>query len=325
MKKKLIICAIACVLLTGCGSKIPKLSNGDEAIIEFGNGDKISANEIWDEVKTSYGLQVIINRMNLKMFEDEFKDDKEDVDTYVSSIEASLKANYADENGNLDEEALNNALTSAGYNSLDQYLDEQKLGYYENLAATAYAESLVTEKEIKKYYDDEFVGDIHAVHILVKPDSESNDDLTKAETKAKDIIAAIKKDVKSGTAVLEAFEKYKDNEDVTYEDLDYFNKGKMVEAFEDAAYALKVNNYSKTPVKTSYGYHIILKLDEKDKDSLEDATDEIRTTLAEEKMADDATIAAKAIAELKDEHGIKFHDSELEQAYNQYMNYLLNQ
>ena len=46
-------------------------------------------------------------------------------------------------------------------------------------------------------------------------------------------------------------------------DLGYFNKGDMVEEFEEAAYNLKVNEYTKEPIKTSYGYHIILKTDEK--------------------------------------------------------------
>ena len=35
MKKKLIICAILCVLLTGCGNKVPKLKGGEEAILEL--------------------------------------------------------------------------------------------------------------------------------------------------------------------------------------------------------------------------------------------------------------------------------------------------
>lgn len=324
MKKKLIICALTCVLLTGCGSKIPKLSNGDEAIIEFGNGDKISANEIWDEVKVSYGLQTILKNMDLKIYEEEYKDKKEDVEAYIKSLEASLMANYMDEDGNFDENALNQALAYSGYSGMDQYLEEQTVAYYENEAATDYAKNQITDKEIKTYYDDEVVGDIDALHILVKPASSSSADTDEAKKKAEDIIKAIQKDVKSGTKVKEAFEKYKDNEEVVFEELGYFNKGKMEEPFEEAAYKLKVNAYSKTPVKTSYGYHIILKLDQKEKEALDDVKEDIIETLANELLEEDTTIPTKAAIELREKHGVEFHDSELEKAYQQYLNYQLN-
>ena len=44
----------------------------------------------------------------------------------------------------------------------------------------------------------------------------------------------------------------------------------MEESFETAAYALKVNEYTKEPIKTSYGYHIIKKTKEYDKKELKD-------------------------------------------------------
>ena len=48
-------------------------------------------------------------------------------------------------------------------------------------------------------------------------------------------------------------------------DLGYFNTGDMAEEFETAAYKLKLNEYTKEPVKTKFGYHIILKTGEKGK------------------------------------------------------------
>lgn len=318
MKKKLLICAIACVLLTGCGSKIPKLKNGEEALIEFGNGDKISATEIWNEVKTTYGLSTTLNKIDKKILEDEYKDKLKEVEEYISSYKASLVANYG------SEEKVEEALTSYGYNSLAEFLENQRISYLQELAITDYAKSLVTDKEIKAYYKDEVVGDISCVHVLVKPESESDADLKAAKAKAEKIIAAIKKDIKSGTKTADAFKKYENDKTVTYEDLGFFNKGDMVNEFETAAYKLKKGAYTTSPVKTSYGYHIVLKTDEKDKEDLKNIKDDVKEQIANNKIDEDKNISVNALVELRKSHGVKFHDSELEDAYNKFINYQLN-
>jgi peptidyl-prolyl cis-trans isomerase SurA len=40
-------------------------------------------------------------------------------------------------------------------------------------------------------------------------------------------------------------------------DVGFFSGGKMVPEFEDAAYALQEGEYTKTPIRTSFGYHLI--------------------------------------------------------------------
>ncbi len=40
-----------------------------------------------------------------------------------------------------------------------------------------------------------------------------------------------------------------------------FSQGQMVREFEKAAFTLKKGEFTKTPVKTQFGYHIIKRLD----------------------------------------------------------------
>lgn len=324
MKKKLILMIITIGLLTGCG-KIPKLSNGEEAIVKFDDGTMYSVDEIWNEVKDNYALSVLLTKIDEKILLEEYKDKKEDLDKYLSNYETYLKSNYVDENGKFDEQAMNDALASRGYSSIDILLDQQKVTYLTDLAVKDYAKGKITDKEINDYYKNEAVGDIHCEHILVKPNGTDNASNTEAKEKAEKILNDIKEDIKKGTSATEAFEKYKDNSEVTFQDLDYFNKGDMVEEFEKAAFALKKGGYTDSPVKTTYGYHLIIKLDEKEKESLDNLKDSIKETLAEKLIEDDTTTEVNAMVELRKKHGTNFQDSKLEEQYNRYINSLLNQ
>lgn len=325
MKKKLIVMIITLGLLTtGCG-KVPKLSNGEEAIVKFEDGTMYSVDEIWNEVKDNYALSVLLNKIDEKILTEEFKDKESDLQEYLKNYETYLKSNYVDDNGKFDEEAMNNALAQYGYSSIDPLLDQQKVTYLTNLATTEYAKTKITDKEINDYYKNDTVGDIHCEHILVKPAGTDTASSTAAKEKAEKILSDIKEDIKNGTSAKDAFEKYKDNDEVTFQDLDYFNKGDMVEDFEKAAFALKKGAISDTPVKTTYGYHLIVKLDEKEKDTLDNLKDSIKEKLAEKLIEDDSTTEVNAMVELRKKHGVNFQDSKLEEQYNRYINSLLNQ
>ena len=105
-------------------------------------------------------------------------------------------------------------------------------------------EEKVTDEEIKKLYDEyvskfESQKEVKAKHILVD-----------TEDAAKDIIAKVKKG--------EDFVKLAQKHSKDQVDLGYFTKEMMVPEFSEAAFKMNKGEYSKKPVKTQFGYHVIL-------------------------------------------------------------------
>ena len=259
------------LLTTGCGKT--KLKNGEEVAIKV-NGKNITADTLYNELREKYAKEVIVDDIDKKIFEVVYKDDKEIEEKVDKQIEY-IKNQYAD---NYEE-----TLKNYGYEDEDALKDQLRLNYQREKAVDDYIKDSITEKELKKYYEDEVVGDISAKHILIKvksaTDTEGLED-EEAKKKAKDII----KKLDDG----EDFAKLaKDNSDdpgsaANGGDLGYFNKGEMVKEFEEAAYGLRVNEYTKEPVKTSYGYHIILKTGEKDKGKFKDTKKLLKKYLTKE-------------------------------------------
>ena len=96
-----------------------------------------------------------------------------------------------------------------------------------------------------------------------------------------------------------------------------------VSEFADAVRALKKNEYTKEPVKTQYGYHIILKTDEKDKPKLEDVQDEIKEKLKDQKLSADQAVYYQTLIKVREEGKITWNDSTLKKAYDKYMDQLI--
>jgi len=132
----------------------------------------------------------------------------------------------------------------------------------------------VSQKELKKSYKenkDEFVfqEEVRASHILVKTEDE-------AKAIIKELSSLKGEKLKAKFAEL-AKVKSTGPSGPNGGDLNYFRKGQMVPAFDKEVFNMKVGTITKNPVKTQFGYHVILLTDKK---SAKQATfEEARPTL----------------------------------------------
>ena len=236
------LAVICTILLTGCGNA--KLKNGEDVAITV-NGTNITANDIYKKLRDKYGISTALDMVDKEILDTIYKDDATIEKQAANQIE-SLKSQYSD--------SWEDTLKNAGYESEKDLKEYFILNYQRNQAIEDQIKDNIKDDEIKKYYEENTVGDISAKHILIKVDTDSEDGLTddEAKKKAEEIIKKLDKGEDFDTLA-------KENSDDTGSkekggDLGYFNKGDMVKEFETAAYKLKVNEYTKKPVKTTYGY-----------------------------------------------------------------------
>ena len=147
----------------------------------------------------------------------------------------------------------------------------------DRLIQQAYIEQLIkgseTEDKLKTGYD-KFIKDkpgreeVHARHILVKTEAEANAIIDQLNKGADFASLAKKNSTDPGAA--------------SGGDLGYFGRGDMVPAFSAAAFALQPGQYTKTPVKTEFGWHVILVEDRRTKPppTYDEARKEVSSLLA---------------------------------------------
>jgi peptidyl-prolyl cis-trans isomerase C len=135
----------------------------------------------------------------------------------------------------------------------------------------------ITDADIKARYDKEVAGrpaeqEVKARHILVKTEEEAKKLIAELDAGAKfEELAAKHTTDPSG----------KD----TGGDLGYFGAGMMVPEFEKAAMETAVGSYTKVPVQTQFGFHIIKVEDKRVKAAppLEQVKDQVKSILLRER------------------------------------------
>ncbi|XP_002155257.1 peptidyl-prolyl cis-trans isomerase NIMA-interacting 1 isoform X1 [Hydra vulgaris] len=127
-----------------------------------------------------------------------------------------------------------------------------------------YFNTETNESQWEKPDNEEF--QVRASHLLVKhkgsrrPSSWKQNVITRTEEEALDIIKNYHKQITSGKTTLAALAQSESdcNSGKNGGDLGFFGPGQMQKSFEEAAFALKINEMS-GPVYSDSGIHLILR------------------------------------------------------------------
>lgn len=158
----------------------------------------------------------------------------------------------------------------------------------------------LSDEDIRARYEKEIAAiepatEVRARHILVKTKEEAEELIKKLEAGAKfeDL----------------AKENSTDGSAANGGDLGYFTQGQMVPEFEKAAFSLNKGEYTKEPVQTQFGFHIIQLEDKREQQppTLEQVKDQIRSMVLRERYVD-------AIRDLRKKLDITYDDADVGKA-----------
>ena len=288
--------------------RIAKLENGLEPVASI-DGLTVTAEDLYEDMKEIYSVSNLLDIIDNKILEEKYPETDE-MNTELNDQAESYYNMYNQYYGYSKEEFL----TRNGFGSERAFIEYLRLQYRRTQYTDDYIKEQITDKEIEKYYEDKVYGDINTKHILVKVSSSATDEeKKKAENLAKEIITKLNE----GKSFDEVKDEYKDK--ITYEELGYKAYNASLEsAYMEAMQKLENNSYTKEPVQTSYGYHVIYRIDQKEKPTLKDVKEEIITSLVSEHKSEDTSVQYKALEKMREDAKLKFTDTVLEKKYETY-------
>lgn len=203
----------------------------------------------------------------------------------------------------IDIKLLANKAAVEGLNEKESFKARMAFVQSRNLHNLYFQETVVagvSDEEVRERFDKEIAAtppenEIKARHILVASEEEAN---------------AVIAELAQGKDFAElAKEKSTGPSGANGGDLGFFGKGQMVPEFEEAAFGLDNGKFTTTPVKTQFGWHVILKEEEREKPKPEfdQVKDQIRQVVYREKYFE-------LVKKAREETDVEILDADLKSA-----------
>lgn len=312
MKKALYLVAVlGLVLTTACGN--PKLKNGDEVVAKI-DGKNYTADDLYKELKGKYGYSTIMGWIDQEIAEKEV----ETTDEITKEVEETVNyyKQYADSYG------MSLAQFASSYLGLNVSSDDELKKFIENdkklnIAIENQVASKFKDSEIEDYYNENYKTVYTYRDILISTDK----DIDKA-------IKEIKKELKDkkGEKLVEAFEKMAKSEYSANTGSDLIEDATKNTVDEKIWKELKdLDDYEYSDgIEASDGTHIILRISKNDGKALKDIKEEIKKTMAQEKLKKEQFLSYDILTELRNKYKIAFFDTDLKDGYDNFLEELDN-
>ena len=316
MKKKtlLLLTLIGTITLTTACSK----ATLKESITAVNAKEwNISSNDYFDEIKEK-NISRLVDLIDEKILEKKYKKNEKE-NKYVEKRITQIKSAY-------NAEVLPQILrTYYGVESIEELEKYIRLEFKRDEAINDYIESHITNSEIEDYYNKNITGDVRISQIYIKSNIKNSDNELEKKKKEEEALKKaneVIKKLEDKKSWKDLVKEYSDDEATKLNDgdLGFLKATNINEKMNNAIKDLKKGEYTKEPLKTEHGYHILLKTDEKDKPSLKSIKNDIKEKLKAQKLGSSKTISVDTLDLIRKEAKVEFKDDKLKEAYNKYLN-----
>lgn len=272
--KKMGLAAMAIVAMTTMtvsGAASATANPGSDSVAAIVNGDKILKNDVMNVIKSMTVAEADRDKAYPVIVDQMVNEKLIDIETAKAEIEKDpmFQARVA---------AAKAQLVKTIY--LEKYLKDK-----------------ITDKAIKAEYDkfkkeNKGKEEVHARHILVASEDEAKQVIKDLDAGAK--FETLAKERSSGPTAK------------TGGDVGYFAQGEIIPEFSNAAFQLKPGTYTKSPVKSPFGWHVIFVEDMRERvvPDMKDVEASIRSKLGQEAVEKLVkSLRAKADVKLFDING----------------------
>lgn len=274
-------------------SRIAKLKNGEEPIVSV-DGLTITADSLYAKLKETNGINAIIEEIDKEILSKEYNIDEEAEKNAKQNAETYYKQ-YESYYGYTKEQFL----TSNGFEKESDFIDYLKNEYIASTYYKDYLKTLISEKDIEKFYKKEAFG-TKKVTIFSEEENKNLDD--------------VRKELKKNTAIDKINEKFEDvkSNQVTIgiNDIGSYSD-KIIENVRN----MKKGDYSKVISDETYGYVVIYVSDTEDLGALDTVKEDIITTISARLDSEDSNLYNKAYDKLRNKYNLKFSDTEMAKKY----------